>query len=143
MALSFVVMGMRVATRWKARDMAREVAAVLQGAPSGASWGSAGGLMEAFANERFLPEALQAFTAMTSADVAPRHRCLMNEVAVEYFAQMGEREHALRHIAELQRLPFTDLLWLDKCPALDSLRDDPLFSETRAAVAVRVAELWS
>ncbi len=141
--LSVVVMEMRLAIWWKDRAMAREVATVLNGAPSGASWGRAGGLIEAFANEQFLPEALQAFTSMTSADVAPRHRCLMNEVAAEYFAQMGQREHALRHIAELQRLPFTDLLWLDKCPALDALRDDPLFSETRAAVAVRVAELWT
>ena len=140
--LSVIVVELRLAFWWRDREMARAASTAIGRARTGASWDAATRLMDSFLEGRVFEEVGPTFATLTGPGVGPRHRCMMHEIAAEYLAVMGEREMALGHVVEMQRLPQTDLLWLDRCPALDGLRDDPRFAETRAAVAARVADLW-
>jgi hypothetical protein len=75
--------------------------------------------------------------------VAARHRAMMTAIAAEYYAVMGRPEPALQYLEQGAKLPFIDLLWIDKCPALDRIRAEPRFAAARALVAARVSELWA
>ncbi|CAN5522765.1 hypothetical protein BH09MYX1_BH09MYX1_15370 [soil metagenome] len=141
--LSLIVLEIMLPFWWSDKDLARQTAAVIRAAQAGASWDAAVELMDSYVAGVMHPHAHTTLAELAGPGVAPRHRCMMHEVAAEYFAKMDDRESALHHLSQMQRLPQTDLLWLDRCPALDGLRDDPRFAETRAAVAARVADLWS
>ncbi len=141
--LAVIVVEIRLALWWRDRALAEASSAMIKRAKTGASWDSASDLMDSFVSGTLIEHAAATLRGLSGPGVAPRHRCMMHEIAAEYFATMGEKELALEHVVEMQRLPQTDLLWMDRCPALGPLREDPRFAETRASVAARVAELWS
>ncbi|HSQ65687.1 MAG TPA: protein kinase [Polyangiaceae bacterium] len=140
--LSTVVFKQFAGFWWNDKAMAAEVADLIEKAAAGASWARSIGILRAFARGEYEPTAVEEFAQLTSPRVGQRHRCLMHEKAAEYFALWDEREAALAHVEAAARLPFTDLLWMDRCPTLGSVRGDPRFAEARAVVAARVVDLW-
>jgi len=141
--LSTVVFKSYAAFWWKDKTMASEVADLIEKSAAGASWGRSIHILRAFARGEYEPSAALEFSQLTSPRVGQRHRCMMHERAVEYFALWDKKELALQHIEGAARLAaFTSLLWMDRCPILDSVRDEPRFAEARAVVAARVVDLW-
>jgi serine/threonine-protein kinase len=132
----------RLAAWWDDRELAARAAHLIDETKSGAAWDVAAGMMRSIAEGKFAPEATQIFAELTASTVALRRRAAMHLIAADYFAVMGEGEQALGHIVATSRLPFTDLLWLDACPSLARVRNDPRFAEARALTAARCAELW-
>jgi serine/threonine-protein kinase len=137
-----VMLESRFAIWWRDRALAARVADALEGSKTGASWEKSAPLLRHYANGEAYAGAREVFRQITSDRVSPRHRCMMHQIAAEYFAEVGEKEDALRHIEDAVQLPYIDLLWLDRCPSLESLRADPRWSAARALVAARAAQIW-
>jgi len=140
--LSAVVITTRLAAWWNDKDIALAAAAAIEEAKAGAAWDPAAMLMRSLVSGQFEPRAPELLGRITDASVAPRQRAMMNQIAAEYYGAMNRAEETLKHVAEVARLPSTDLLWLDACPPLAFVRGDPRFSEARATVAARCADLW-
>lgn len=132
----------RIAVWWNDHEMAARCAATIEAQPGGASWKRASGLMRAIANDEPFPEIEETLAALTDARCAPRHRARMLSIATECNARAGRVEEAFASLALQAQLPFIDLMWMDLCPPLEVMRADPRFSEARATVAARAAELW-
>jgi serine/threonine-protein kinase len=66
----------------------------------------------------------------------------MHEVAAEFYMVGGRPEDAIAEIEKAAALPFIDLAWLDGCPLLEPVRQDPRFAAVRATTAARVAVFW-
>ena len=137
-----IVWESRIATWWSDRELAAHCAASIEAQPGGASWKLAGGLMRSLARGERFAEAEETFAILTNPATVPRHRARMQSIATEYYASASRTEEAFASLAVLVDLPFIDLLWMDLCPALEAMRADPRFSEARATVAARAAELW-
>ena len=127
---------------WNDRDIALVAAHTIEKAKAGAAWDAAATLMHAIHSGKPEPRAVELLTEITAQNVAPRRRAMMHEIAAEYFGLMNDAEHAIEHVVALARLPSTDLLWLDACAPLAIVRSDARFSEARAMVAARCANLW-
>jgi hypothetical protein len=140
--LAPVVAMTRVAAWWGDREMALRCADTIDQTKAGASWDSASIILRAIATGTAAPQAPATFATLTSSEVSPRHRSMMHEIAADYFARIGDAGSALEHVEQTSRLPFTNLLWLDRSPPLALVRSDPRFAEARATTAARVAELW-
>jgi serine/threonine-protein kinase len=74
---------------------------------------------------------------------SPRQRAFFHQLSVEFYGAAGMKEQALESLALAVELPLVDLLWLDRCPVLQSLREHPSFARSRAKVAARAAEAFS
>jgi len=98
--------------------------------------------MRSLIAEKIDPRSDEIMTQLTDKAVAPRRRVVMHEICADYYATMNEPEKALDQIDKLAKLPSTNLLWMDACPTLASVRGDPRFAEARAMIAARVAQLW-
>ena len=140
--LGVILLRLRLVIWWGDREGASKLADQLASQPTGASWERAGPLLRQFAAGVAIPDAVEMFRTLTSPRAAPRHRCMMYEIAAEYFGAMGMREETLAALEEASELPFLDVLWLDRCPSLDGMRGDPRFARVRAVTAARAAELW-
>jgi serine/threonine-protein kinase len=133
----------RWAVWWKDRAIARRLVDHMEKHPTGASWDRALPMFRALAEGRTLERERETLDALTSARVAPRQRALMHQIAAETYAIWEMNEDALEHIERGAALPqFIELLWLDRCPALDPLRSDPRWASARAMVAARAAQIW-
>ena len=64
------------------------------------------------------------------------------EMAAEVNAAVGAVEPALEWVERAASSVLLDLVWLDRCPALDALRVEPRFQAARARVRARCHELW-
>jgi eukaryotic-like serine/threonine-protein kinase len=71
-----------------------------------------------------------------------RRRTYMYQLATEARARLG-RADAFDTLESAASLLLVDVVWLDKCGALDHLRDDPRFARVRAITAQRAASMWS
>jgi tetratricopeptide (TPR) repeat protein len=141
--LSTLVLETRLAVWFDDRELAASSAERIRAGRTGAAWERALPLMDSVVSHTPAPEAAHVFAATTSPLVAARHRAMMFAIAAEYWGLMQDSPRALDALEEAARLPTVDLLWMDKCDALASLRDDPRFAGARALVAARVAELWA
>ena len=74
---------------------------------------------------------------------SPRQRAFFHQLSVEFYSSANQKEEALASLALAVQLPLVDLLWLDRCPVLAPLREDPSFARSRAIVAARAAEAFS
>ncbi len=129
---------------WGDRALATRTADVIERNRNGAAWEAAVPLLRSYAAGRAEPNAPAVFSRLADdARAAPHHRCFMYEIAAEYFAAVGEAEHALHALEKAAELPLVDVAWLDRCPPLALVRDDPRFTRLRAVVAARAAELWA
>ena len=141
--LATVVQRTRLALWWEDRAVAARCVEILETSTSGAAWERTLPLMRAYARGEPPVTDETMFDAMTSMRVGAFHKALMHEVAAECLAASGMFEAAFRQISAAAQLPtFINLLWLDRCPTLAPMRDDPRFAEARALVAARVAALW-
>lgn len=68
---------------------------------------------------------------------SPRFHASLQQRVAELLVRSGEPDAALDLVATAGEGALTDLAWLDRCPLLDGLRDDPRFVATRARVARR------
>jgi eukaryotic-like serine/threonine-protein kinase len=84
---------------------------------------------------------LQAFTNLSAG--SPRQRAFYWQLNTEFFCVSDQLEEAFEALEKSAALTLNDLLWLDRCPPLAKLRDDPRFARIRALVAARVAEIFA
>jgi hypothetical protein len=67
----------------------------------------------------------------------------LRQIGAESFATSGYAEPAIEMVRRGVSAGLTDLMWLDRCPALDSIRADARFAEARAEVEARVRPAWT
>jgi hypothetical protein len=67
---------------------------------------------------------------------------LMMQLRTETLAFVDDRDGALDALAAANESLLLDIGWLDRCPLLGALREDPRFALARTGVAAR-AELVS
>lgn len=87
-------------------------------------------------DERFM-ENLSATPAFTSPHATWRGRALFFQGSCELSMLLGRNEAALKALEMSLQVGLFDLLWVDGCPLLAPLRQDPRFQEMRATVAER------
>jgi serine/threonine-protein kinase len=139
--------GRMLETRWAIwfhdRALAARLADHMEQNPTGAEWDKSAPVMRALGNGEPFEHAKALLDAITSLRVAPRHRGMMHQIAAEYYGTWGMKAEALDHVERGAALsPFIEVLWLDRCPALDVLRSDPRWASVRATVAARAAQIW-
>jgi serine/threonine-protein kinase len=76
-------------------------------------------------------------------DQSPRFRVFSGQLACEICGIAGEVEEGIAQLDVTSRMALVDLAWIERCPALDSLRSHPEFERARARVQKRVDEIWS
>jgi len=101
-------------------------------------------IMRAFEQNRPLDEALTAFRAFsTLPSASSRQQAFFLQLATELKCITGDLEQALQSTERAAELGLVDVLWLDHCPLLAAIRDDPRFARARASTAERAARVWS
>ncbi len=89
------------------------------------------------------PELLTRLAAVLAAGSGPRFAALLCQFAIEALALMGAIESAIAQLRLLTDTPaFVDAEWLERCPALDSLRSHPDFAAIVARVRLRADAIW-
>lgn len=135
---------LRFLTWWPDPEQARRLATLLEGAKTGATWERALPMLQHMARDEFWPGALVVFDALADdARGAPQHRAFMLALKAEYLGSHRRVEETLATLELAASLPLVDVLWLDRCPALACVRDEPRFARARAIVAARAAGVWS
>ena len=86
-------------------------------------------------------DAFERFAAV--ATPSSRQRAFLQQLATEFLCGVGAPSRALAALEGAAELPLIDVFWLDRCPVLGPIRDDPRFAKVRALVAQRAAEIWA
>ncbi len=73
---------------------------------------------------------------------ARRARGTAHQVTAEYEAALGDPMRGLKQLELANEAGIIDLEWLERCPALDILRDEERFERVRAEVRKRAAAIW-
>ena len=131
---------------YRDKQLAARVVATIEGAGDGAAYARAVFLpiVRAFAEGKGMGDVVELFRSFAQeSSASPRQRSFFYQLLTEYNGVDGKHEEALVALEKAAALPLIDLTWLDRCPALDGLRDDPRFLRARATTAARVAELWA
>jgi len=68
-----------------------------------------------------------------------RHRAFYHQICAELIAFTGDRAGALAEVEAADGVGLIDLAWIDRCPLLDDMHDDPRWKAVRERVAARVA----
>ena len=66
-----------------------------------------------------------------------RRHAFFAQLKAEIASYKGQPERCIESVVASDELGLTDLLWIDRCPALDVVRQDPRFAQARAHVAER------
>src|SRR5262249_54989271 len=104
---------------WNDRELAAQLADAFESAKSGAPWEAAAPILRALARGELFPHANEVFKKLVAgASVAAHSRCRVLEVAAEYLALMGQHDTAFEWLEQAEELPFTSVLWMDRCPCL-------------------------
>lgn len=103
--------------------------------------------LETYARARLLLQAAAQHTRIAAEEVlaaglasdksSPRGRSFFFQMHAELFAFFGQREQAVRSVARSVDAGLTDLLWLERCPLLAPLADDPRMAALRGVVYSR------
>ncbi len=143
--LALILPNLRLCYWWADRARAAYTADLLERAGGGgAAWFAAIPILRGFAEGHPFEGAFAVFDRLASdAQAAPQHRSFMYQLAAEYHAAIGDAAAALDMLERGAVLPMIDVFWLDHCPPLALVRDDPRFLRLRAVVAARAAELWA
>jgi eukaryotic-like serine/threonine-protein kinase len=135
---------LRLLIWWRDRELAALTASILERSNTGAQWERALPMAQALARGEYWAGAEILFPKLADdARGAPKHRAFMYELAAEYYGAFDRRELCLDALERAAELPMIDVFWMDKCPTLDCVRDDPRFARARATVAARAAAVWS
>lgn len=128
---------------WRDRALAGAVATHVESHKSGASWEHAAPFLRDYETGPRPEWVVSSYAGVAKLPIIPRRRTLLLMVAAEHLAAIGSVDEAFVHMQAAADAALVDVLWLDRCPALDELRDDPRFGRIRAAVALRAAAVWS
>ena len=71
-----------------------------------------------------------------------RRRSYFYQLSAEFQMLRGDHDAALDSLERATEVLLFDVLWLDRCPLLAPLRDDPRFSRLRAICGARAAQIW-
>jgi len=85
-------------------------------------------------------EEVETWLAQTSS---PRFVSLLCQFATEMLGLTGHAERALGYFQRSVDTSLIDLEWIDRCPALQSLRALPGFVEGRLKVRTRIEAIWN
>ncbi|MGZ3417172.1 MAG: protein kinase domain-containing protein [Polyangiales bacterium] len=83
------------------------------------------------------------YLEMSRTHASLRRRTYLHQLRTECLCRLGLVDRALGALEEAAGLTLVDVLWLDRCPVLAPLRDDPRFARARAIVSERAASMWS
>jgi eukaryotic-like serine/threonine-protein kinase len=128
---------------WRDRALAGAVATQVESHKSGASWEYAAPFLRDYETGPRPEWVASSYAGVAKMPIIPRRRTLLLMVAAEHLAAIGSVDEAFVHMQAAADAALVDVLWLDRCPALDEIRDDPRFGRIRAAVALRAAAVWS
>jgi len=92
--------------------------------------------------ETTLPQAMEVYQEACSHSTNTRFIMLMRQFGVELFAMAGAHQPALHELTVAADSALIDVVWLERCPLLDPLRDDPAFQRAQRTTERRVAEIW-
>jgi serine/threonine-protein kinase len=87
-------------------------------------------------------ELLPMFEQSLSQTNSPRFISMMCQLATEVLGLCGHTEKALEYFQRAADTALIDLEWIDRCPALQSLRVLPGFVDARRKVRARVEAIW-
>ena len=79
---------------------------------------------------------------LISQTSSPRFVSLLCQLATEMLCLSGQAERALGYFQRAVETALIDLEWIDRCPALRSLRELPGFAQGRLEVRTRIAAIW-
>jgi tetratricopeptide (TPR) repeat protein len=131
----------RLALWWRDRDLAVRVRDDVPNADIlPAAKGLVGQILDAIVRGEQLADQMELFELMLGPEAAsPRQRAFFRQVSVEFYCSAERPEEALGALVKGAELPLVDVLWMDRCPPLALIRDDPRFARARAMVAARAA----
>lgn len=66
-----------------------------------------------------------------------RRSVFLRQIAAEVAALLGEHDAAVLAVQSSVEAGLIDRLWLERCPLLDALRDNPRFAEASLRVGAR------
>jgi len=90
--------------------------------------------------QKSTPDALASvLSEYGNMNAVARRKSYFLQVVVEIWAVVGDREKSLEALKGSARGKLSDLTWLDRCPVLGPIRNDPRFLEIRGEVAARAA----
>jgi serine/threonine-protein kinase len=96
------------------------------------------GMLE-IARTRSMSPALRALFLAGARVDNKRLRASRTQFVAEMFAYCGEVDEAVARVAESVEAGLGDAAWLERCPLLLPLRDDPKFRELAAVIRDRAA----
>lgn len=134
---------LRSASWWKSADETARLAAAYL-AEKGAGWDEERPRLYLRSLARTLDgEGLARHLGELDPVFHPRWRALANQLACESFLWLGRPDLAEAHLRAAGDALLLDLVWLDRCPLLEPLRDTAVFEDVRRRVRVRGVLLWS
>jgi hypothetical protein len=80
---------------------------------------------------------------MITERAGPRFRTLGEQLAAEAFALRGDVPRTMAAIQRAVDGTLVDIVWLDRCPGLELVRDLPEFTKARAIVRARAEAIWN
>jgi eukaryotic-like serine/threonine-protein kinase len=137
---------LRLCTWWRDRELARQLIERIDRAPTGAVWEQSRSTLVAYVDGDLITMRRRIEDTMVrllGERVITRQRVFLRQVAIENLMLAEAPELAVRHLLVLADEPgFIDLLWLDRCPVLEPLRERPELASVRAATAERAVHVW-
>jgi serine/threonine-protein kinase len=85
---------------------------------------------------------MEEFDTWIAQSNSPRFVSLLCQCATELLGLTGHAQRALEYFQRAVDTALIDLEWIDRCPALQSLRALPGFAEGRLKVRTRIDALW-
>jgi serine/threonine-protein kinase len=98
-------------------------------------------LFVALLRERALTSEHRKFMHERAIGTPGRLRAFFNQRNAEIHAYVGETDAAFVDVDAAVRDGLIDLAWMDRCPTLTSLRNDPRWTSLRAVVESRAGEI--
>jgi serine/threonine-protein kinase len=133
----------RLALWWRDKELAKSIVKTLESLDNNFARIALLPVVRSLAFGESPGQFLEFFRAwVRGLGASPRARAFLFQLSVEYHVGVGEMALGIEELELAVQLPLIDLLWVDRCPVLAPLRDDPRFARCRAIVAARVAELW-
>ncbi len=88
-----------------------------------------------------LPEDAPDLEALAATIRGHRAQLYMLQMAAEIHGFLGDRDRTVSAVVAAAAAGLIDRLWLDRCPLLDEVRDDPRLEPARADVARRADDI--
>ena len=129
----------RWATWRNDRELARQYLATLP--KQGETYARARALLEAIADGTVADMTAYFGSRMGTDLSSPRSRSFVNQLQTEVLSLNGQRDSAIRALARAVDAGLTDLLWLERCPLLSTLRADLRFQSLRRIVLDRARRI--